>query len=512
LESLTGLTGFYWLLFFCYALALVLVVESWRREPEGERVGGLLAVPLVAGAMLAAFLVLAYRPETRHLLAHITDRRASIPVAVVELVAAVAFVDLFFARFTALTERALARLQLSRKNRADIALIVGVGVPAVIALLLMPRAHKHFLSKGETARAAPQKVEPTSFTADYRIPGQPLDLVLLSPTLGYVSFDRGTIAKVELPTSAGVEPTATTVAAGLQFPRGLAIVDDTLLVAELGPLPCKPAYPSCKGGDIKGESVDDTERKILRTSRARVLAFDIDDDNGLSNRRVILRDLPVANTDHGLNDMIRGPDGRIYLTIGNLDAIYSSSKLKRDLIRPHVALLGTVVSFEPDGTDLRVFAKGLRNVYGLAFDPRGQLYGSDNSGPTRKGYQNEELIRIERGADYGYPAVARRKSTPPTLRFLPTAGSGGITWIGDSTTTGGRLLLGSCAGMHTVPLVLGDDGEPRVPRSAKVKLVQSLPGCVTAIKERPGGLVVTLFTAGPRGKLYFLPPYAGAGG
>ena len=503
MESLTGLSGFYWLLFFCYALALVLVVQARRREPDAERVGGLLAVPLVAGFMLAAFLLLAYRPETRHLLSHIADRAGAVPVALLELVAAIAFVDLFFARFTTLAGRALARGGLSQKNAADVALILGVGLPAVVALLLVPRVHKHLAAKPQTAGKV-VAVSPKSFTADYRIPGQPLDLELLSPTLGFVSFDRGTIGRIELPERPGREPKVTTVATGLQFPRGLAIVDDTLFVAELGPLPCKPQFPSCKGGDVKGESVDDTERKILRTSRARVLAFDIDDDNGLSNRRVILRDLPVANTDHGLNDLVRGPDGRVYLSIGNLDAIYSSHKLKRDLIRPHVDLLGTVVSFKPDGTALRVFAKGLRNVYGLTFDSRGQLYGADNSGPTRKGYQKEELIRIERGADYGYPAVARRASTPPTLHFLLTAGSGGIEWVSDTASTGGRLLLGSCAGLDTASLTLGDDGEPRV--AGRPSRVTDLPGCVTAIKVRPQGLVVTLFTSGPRGKVYFLPP------
>jgi hypothetical protein len=164
------------------------------------------------------------------------------------------------------------------------------------------------------------------------------------------------------------------------------------------------------------------------------------------------------------------------------------------------------VSVKPDGTDLRVFAKGLRNVYGLTFDSRGQLYGADNSGPTRKGYQKEELLRIERGADYGYPAVARRASTPPGLRFLRTAGSGGIEWVADDASSGGRLLLGSCAGLDTVLLTLGTNGETHVAPTAKIKRVRELPGCVTAIKVRPQGLVVTLFTSGPRGKVYFLPP------
>ena len=247
-------------------------------------------------------------------------------------------------------------------------------------------------------------------------------------------------------------------------------------------MPCRPAFPSCKGGDVKGESVDDTERKILRTSRGRVLAFDIRDDGSLSNRRVIIANLPVANTDHGLNDLVDGRDGRVYLAIGNLDAIYGSHKLERDLRRPHAELLGTVVSFEPDGSDLGTFATGLRNVYGLAFDSRGRLYGSDNSGPTRHGYRREQLLRIERGADYGYPDLPRRRSSPPPLRFLRTSGSGGIAWL-PGRGTAGRLILGSCGGLDSVAPVGGREGRGRITHRL------DLPGCVpprsTAARRAP---------------------------
>jgi glucose/sorbosone dehydrogenase len=504
MESLTGLPAYYWLLLFCFLLGLTLVVESRRREFDGIRVRGMLVAPLVAGAMLAVFLIVGYRDDTRYLLSHITDRAGSLPVALATLLAAAAFADLFFARFAVLAMYAFSRLSLSSRRRGDLSLAFGVGVPTAIVLAILPGLDRHFndkMARNETlARAGGGP-----FQADYRIPGQPLDIVIRKRgTSGYVSFGQGSIARLDLPKDPTHEPHVTTLARGLQYPRGLAVVGRTLFVSELGPLPCRPSFPSCKGGDVEGETVDETERNILRTSRGRVLAFHIQDDGSLSNRRVIIENLPVVNTDHGLNDIERGPDGLLYLAIGNLDAIYKSHKLTQDLKRPHADLLGTIVSFQPDGGGLRIYARGLRNVYGLTFDPHGHLYGSDNSGPTRHGYRREELLTIERGADYGYPDAPRRASTPPPLRILQAHGSGGIAWVPD-TAGAGRLILGNCGGLDSVPLKVGQNGEPRVAQGARVKHLRDLPGCVTAIGARPGGLVVTLFTSGARGKVYLVP-------
>ena len=53
------------------------------------------------------------------------------------------------------------------------------------------------------------------------------------------------------------------------------------------------------------------------------------------------------------------PDGRIYLGVGSV----------HDARRSQVAPSAAVVSFPPEGGDLRVEARGLRNPYGLAFVP-----------------------------------------------------------------------------------------------------------------------------------------------
>ena len=498
MESLTGLTGFYWIIFSCYALSLALVGQSARREPDGGRVGPLLVVPLVAGLTLIAFLAVVFRGESRYLFANVADRAGSIPVALATLLGAVAVVDLFFARFATPVLRPLSALGLAPRTRADLALLLGVGAPIAILLATLPQLDAHFPAQAQGASG-----EDPALGADYRLPGQPLDLELRSPTSGYLSFAHGAIAMLELDADGTRAPRVTPLATELEWPRGLAVMGTTLFVAELGPLPCEPAFPRCKGGDLGRESVSEGEREIIRTSRARVVALDIGDDGGLSNRRVILRDLPVVNTDHGLNDLVVGPDDRLYLAIGHLDTTYRSERVESDLQRPNAELLGTVVSFEPDGSDLRVYARGLRNVYGLAFDSRGQLYGAENSGPTRSGDRREELLRIEEGADYGYPDVPRAPSTPPSLGFLDTVGSGGIAWLPGAG--GGRLVLGSCGALDTVRLSYGPDGEPRVAPGARVTRTTRLPGCVTAIGSGPGGFVVTLFTAGPRGKVYLVP-------
>lgn len=513
MESLTGLTGFYWILFFGYALGLVLAVESLRREPkEAERVGRLLAVPLVAGVLLTAFLVLSFRAETRFLLRHLADRPGSVPVALVSLLTAVAFVDLYFARFVVLAGRALSRVGLSPRNRADVSLVLGIGLPVLLLLAAFPRIHDHFADvapeQEEAARTSPEVGRAAAGTVvqAYELPGHPLDIELQTPTSGYVSFGEGTIARFELPEDADGELRVTPVARRLRYPRGLAISGGKLFVAELGRLPCGDAVLRCKGGVIDGETVDETEKKILRTSRARVLSFDIRPNGLLSNPRPLLSDLPVANTDHGLNDVFAGPGGRLYLSIGHLDAIYAEDdvELRRELSRPRAGLLGTIVSFRPDGSDVEVHVRGLRNLYGITSDRRGQLYGTDNSGPTRNGAQPEELLRIEAGADYGYPEAPKTRSTPPSLQLLEAGGSAGIGWV-PGPGEAGRLLVGTCGDLFSVQLARGSDGEARVVRAAGVtQVLADVPACVTSIQARPGGVVAALFSAGGRIRGYLV--------
>ena len=82
-------------------------------------------------------------------------------------------------------------------------------------------------------------------------------------------------------------------------------------------------------------------------------------------RRLVVRGLPYGR--HQQDTIVAGADGRLYLGSGSTcDACVEND--------PRSA---AILSFRPDGSDLRVVATGLRNPYGLVF-ANGSLYATVN--------------------------------------------------------------------------------------------------------------------------------------
>jgi glucose/arabinose dehydrogenase len=148
-------------------------------------------------------------------------------------------------------------------------------------------------------------------------------------------------------------------------------------------------------------------------------------------RRTIVRGLPYKR--HQQDSIVAGPDGRLYLGSGST----CDSCVERD---PRSA---AILSFRPDGSDLRVVASGLRNPYGLVFAGR-SLYATVN-GKDKLGDEEpaELVVRVRRGADYGWPdcwpSYALKKLigkcagvTPPIAYLEPHSSADGIaSWRGD---------------------------------------------------------------------------------
>ena len=71
---------------------------------------------------------------------------------------------------------------------------------------------------------------------------------------------------------------------------------------------------------------------------------------------------------------------------------------------------GAVLTCEPDGSDLRVVAWGLRNPYGIGFHPDGRLFvtehGSDERGARWIVGDPDDFYEIRDGAWYGWPDFA----------------------------------------------------------------------------------------------------------
>jgi len=493
MQALTGLNGFDWLLVLLYAFGGALLLQSWRRDVPGWRIAGFLLVPAASGVLLLALVAVRFRPDTEFLADRLLERKEAVVGLGLAIVFTLVVVDYLLSRVVAALERFLRRLPLSAGP--NLVLVIGTVLPVVAALVLLGIVERRTATGYDRSLAEPSTG--ASVRASYPLPGQPMDLVLLRGTEGYVSFAEGWIGRIELPANGGA-PRVRRVATGLERPRGIAIVDSTLYVAELGRMPCESAVGSCKGGDVSGQSVEETERAILRDSRARILAFAIRADGSLGPGRPILTALPVANSDHAVNDVEAGPDGSLYVSIGHLDRLYDARNLTRELRRPRGRLLGTVVSVEPDGTGLRVVARGLRNVYGLAFGRSGALFGVDNDGPTRGSWRREEVVRIVDGANFGYPVDGSFgpyvvRDTEPLWVLDDAVGSGGLEVV-TGREGAETLIVGGCSSVDAVELSRDRRDRVFVASRSDVTRLLALPGCVTAVETTPSGLALTVFT------------------
>lgn len=497
---IAGLTELELVLLGLYAVGLALALGSpvWRAVP-GRRRGGVLVVPFLIGVTVTAILLVLFRHDTTYLLTNL-DERTAWAVLVAVALAGAGTADFLVNRIAALLRRTSGRA-LAR-SMPDAVLAAAIGVPMAAAVLATVWVDGRATSGYERSR--PSAAAGAEVRAEFELPGQPVDLAMRSKSEGYLSFAEGRIARFVLPERGGRLVT-TLVASGLRSPRGIAVVGDTLVVAELGRLPCPEPLPTCKGEHVGGVSILEGERRILRRSRARLLRFAIAPDGGLRDRQVIAADLPVANSDHGVNAVTADAQGHVFVSIGHVDRLVTAS-LRRERARPRFDLLGTVISLRPDGRELEVVARGLRNVYDLAFDDAGRLYGVDNDGPTRRGWRREEVLEIRRGGHYGYPydgtfGPYTRRTVPP-LWTLDTAGSAGVEWVGSHGRS--RLVVGSCDDVYAVDLAL-IRGNATVNQRNAVQHLLHVRGCVTAIeKVADEQLAMTLYTFGGAPRLYLV--------
>lgn len=175
----------------------------------------------------------------------------------------------------------------------------------------------------------------------------------------FVSEQDGDIAVLTDDDYDGTADSADLYARGFVAPLGLLHHEDTLYVSHRG------SVTALRDSDGDGE-VDDIE--------------------------TIVSGLPVGI--HQNNGLALGPDGKMYLTLGSTC----------NACRERSELSATILQLNPDGSDMRVFSSGLRNVYDIAFHPEdGALFGADNGRDELELHVPEELNLLVDGGDYGWP-------------------------------------------------------------------------------------------------------------
>lgn len=216
-----------------------------------------------------------------------------------------------------------------------------------------------------------------------------------------------------------------TVAANLQAPWGIAFLPDgTALVSErdttqvlavsgepgdeprgVGRL--EDARPQGEAG-LLGLAVSPTfdddslvYAYLSTDSDNRVVRMEYD-GRSLGEPEVVLDGIPNGFIHDG-GRLLFGPDGYLYVSTGEIG--------EPDLAQDRDSLAGKILRITPEGDPAPdnpvegspVWTMGHRNVQGLAFDDQDRLWASEFGANTW-----DELNRIERGRNYGWPLVEGR--------------------------------------------------------------------------------------------------------
>lgn len=331
-------------------------------------------------------------------------------------------------------------------------------------------------------------------------------------------------------TSAG--PSAAVLATGLDNPRSIAFAGGDVLVAEKG-----GAVRAVRDGAVLGEPV-----AVLRTADGfsagllgiaahpdfsaspYVYAYHTYEEGGelfnkvlrlhvqggrASDADVLVDGIPGSRFSNG-GAIAFGPDGLLYVGTGSVsDSLHLAQdpdSLAGKVLRMDGA--GGVPDGNPGGGSY-VYASGLRDPQGFAWDAGGRMYASD-LGPSK----NDEIVVVRPGANYGWPeyecsddhpqgydgaaACFDPAIEPGGLAVYAAAGSGGGGGDGSAglLIEDGSLLMAStrATGLYRVDLGGGGDGA----QAGQQSILGGL-GRIRDVAVGPDGLVY-LITSNTDGK------------
>lgn len=157
------------------------------------------------------------------------------------------------------------------------------------------------------------------------------------------------------------------IASGLNMPNGVAFKDGDLYVAEVNKI---WKYPGI-------------EPSLLN-------------DSGTVPEPILISDAFPSDDSHGWKYIAFGPDGKLYIPVGAPCNICLKSN----------EIYASICRMNPDGSDLEVYAHGIRNTVGFAWHPVTQELWFTENGRDWMGDDIPpcELNRApEKGMHFGYP-------------------------------------------------------------------------------------------------------------
>ncbi|NJN16748.1 MAG: hypothetical protein HC822_10970 [Oscillochloris sp.] len=165
--------------------------------------------------------------------------------------------------------------------------------------------------------------------------------------------------------------------------------------------------------------------ELFVASQGKIEALrDSDGDGRFERRRIVVEGLPsMILRPHSNNSITFGPDGRLYFGVGST----SDNEIEQS------PLAAAILSVNPDGSDLQVFARGFGNPIAVAFNSEGELFGGDNS----RTEEPDEFNHIVAGDHYGFPYYVgdppSGNTTAPLTTFARHSVPTGITFYSGDT-------------------------------------------------------------------------------
>lgn len=223
----------------------------------------------------------------------------------------------------------------------------------------------------------------------------------------------------------------------------------------------------------------------------------------LEGLQVIWRQAPkVEGRGHYGHRIAFGRDGKLYISNGD--------RQKFDPAQDMTATLGKIVRLNDDGSlpgdnpwasrggvTAQLWSAGHRNVLGLAFDQRGQLW-SHEMGPAG----GDEFNRVEKGSNYGYPVVSNGQHYDgkdiPDHPTRPEFNAPEITWTPVISPAGLIIYDGSLFPQWRGSAFIGG-------LSSEALIRVALNGTTAREAERwPMGARIREVEQGPDGAIYVL--------
>jgi glucose/arabinose dehydrogenase len=209
-------------------------------------------------------------------------------------------------------------------------------------------------------------------------------------------------------------------------------------------------------------------------------------NNTLAERAVLFDEIPAASNHDGSRVKF-GPDGLLYMTMG--DAAVAS--LAQDL----GSYAGKIFRLRDDGRSAPgnpfaspIFSYGHRNPQGIDFHPvTGELWETEH-GPT--GF--DEVNRIRAGANYGWPEITgseeRAGMERPVLFYTPSIAPSGTAFYRGTRIPAftNNLFFGTLAGNHLHRVRLNAAGTEVV---GEERLLDRVYGRIREVVSGPDGFL-----------------------